>query len=166
MQQFYLALLSDCYGPLYATNRRFCTPTINSNRQEPVFTNRTNWQKSGHIFFPRADTTSCSKEAIQFSALNRAFEEENTVVIGISKDKSEKLARFRLKHNLTCLLGSEDETNMCERFGVWIQKSMYGKNFMGIQRSSYLIDVNSKIINIWPKVKVDGHAQEKAITQR
>ena len=112
------------------------------------------------FFFPRADTSGCTKEAIQFSAFGDAFAEENTVVIGISKDRPAKLAKFRLKHNLTCLLGADHETDLCEQFGVWIKKSMYGKSFMGVQRSSYLIDVNGKIINIWPKVKVDGHAQD------
>ena len=112
------------------------------------------------FFFPRADTSGCNKEAIQFSALCDAFAEENTVVIGISKDKPAKLAKFRLKHNLTCLLGTDHETDICEQFGVWVKKSMYGKNFMGVQRSSYLIDIDKKIINIWPKVKVDGHAQD------
>ena len=81
-------------------------------------------------------------------------------MIGISKDRPAKLAKFRLKYNLTCLLGADHETDLCEQFGVWIKKSMYGKSFMGVQRSSYLIDVNGKIINIWPKVKVDGHAQD------
>ena len=112
------------------------------------------------FFFPRADTSGCTKEAIQFSAFGDAFAEENTVVIGISKDRPAKLAKFRLKYNLTCLLGADHETDLCEQFGVWVRKSMYGKSFMGGHRSSYLIDVDRKIINIWPKVKVDGHAQD------
>jgi peroxiredoxin Q/BCP len=125
-----------------------------------VLVNRTNWQKSGRIFFPRADTSGCTKEALQFSSLYDAFTEEKTVVIGISKDKPAKLARFRLKHNLTCLLGTDHETDLCEQFGVWVKKSMYGKNFMGVQRSSFIIDNDRKIIKIWPKVKVEGHAQD------
>jgi peroxiredoxin Q/BCP len=112
------------------------------------------------FFFPRADTSGCIKEAKQFSALGDAFTKENTVVIGISKDKPARLAKFRLKHNLTCLLGADHETDLCEKFGVWVKKSMYGKSFMGIHRSTYLIDIDRKIISFWPKVKVDGHAQD------
>ena len=111
-------------------------------------------------FFSRADTSGCTKEAIQFSALGDAFAQENTVVIGIAKDSPTRLAKFRLKHNLTCLLGADHETDLCEKFGVWVKKSMYGKSFMGIHRSTYLIDIDRKIIKIWPKVKVDGHAQD------
>ena len=81
-------------------------------------------------------------------------------MIGISKDKPARLAKFRLKHNLTCLLGADHETDLCEQFGVWVKKSMYGKSFMGVHRSSYLIDIDRKIISVWPKVKVDGHAQD------
>ena len=116
--------------------------------------------KKWSYFFPRANTAGCIKEAKQFSALGNAFPKENTVVIGISKDKPARLAKFRLKHNLTCLLGSDHETDLCEQFGVWVNTSMYGKSFMGVQRSTYLIDIESKIISFWPKVKVDGHARD------
>jgi peroxiredoxin Q/BCP len=112
------------------------------------------------FFFPRADTSSCTKEAVQFSALGNDFTQENTVVIGISKDRPAKLAKFRLKHNLTCLLGADHGTDICERFGVWVKKSMYGKNFMGVQRSTYLIDTDRKIFSTWQKVRVDGHARD------
>ena len=112
------------------------------------------------FFFPRADTSGCTTEAIEFSALSDAFANENTVVIGISKDTPTTLAKFRLKHNLTCLLGADYNTDQCEKFGVWVKKSMYGKSFMGVQRSTFIIDIDRKIINIWPKVKVNGHAQE------
>ena len=112
------------------------------------------------FFFPRADTSGCTREAVQFSLFHAAFAAESTVVIGISKDQPAKLAKFRLKHNLTCLLGSDHKTDLCEQFGVWIKKSMYGKKFMGVQRSTFLIGFNGKIIATWPKVKVDGHAQE------
>ena len=81
-------------------------------------------------------------------------------MIGISKDKPARLEKFRLNHNLTCLLGADHETDLCEQFGVWVEQSMYGQSFMGVYRSSYFIDINRKIINIWPKVKVNGHAQD------
>ena len=112
------------------------------------------------FFFPRADTSGFIKEAIQFSKLYDAFTEEKTLVIGISQDKPAKLARFRSKHNLTCLLGTDHETDLCEQFGVWVKKSMYGESFLGVQRSSFIIDIDRKIIKIWPKVKVDGYAQD------
>ncbi len=80
------------------------------------------------------------------------------MVIDISKDKPEKSVRFRLKHNLTCLLGSSDDTKLCEQFGVWVKNNVW-KNFMGIRRSFYLFDIKYKTINICFKVKVDSQAQ-------
>ena len=112
------------------------------------------------IFFPRADTPGYVKEAKQFSALGDAFTKENTVVIGISKNKLARLAKFRLKHDLTCLLGAGYETDLCKQFGAWVEKSMYGKSFMGIHMSSYLVVIDIKIVTLWPRVKVDGRAQE------
>ena len=112
------------------------------------------------FFFPRADTPGCTKEAEQFSALNDEFTAQNTVVIGVSKDKTAKQAKFRAKYGLTCLLGADHETSFCEEFGVWVEKSMYGKTYMGIQRASFIIDSDGKIAAIWPKVKVAGHAAD------
>ena len=112
------------------------------------------------FFFPRANTPGCTKEAEQFSALHDEFTAQNTVVIGVSKDKPAKLAKFRAKYGLTCLLGADHETSFCEEFGVWVEKSMYGKTYMGIQRASFIIDSDGKIAAIWPKVKVAGHAAE------
>ena len=110
------------------------------------------------FFFPRADTSGCTEESIQFSALADAFAAANTVVIGVSKDTPAKQAKFREKHGLTCLLGADKETDFCEQFGVWVEKSMYGKRYMGIQRASFVIGTDGKIAAVWPKVKVDGHA--------
>ena len=111
------------------------------------------------FFFPRADTPGCTKEAVQFSALQDEFAEQNAVVIGVSKDTAAKQAKFRAKYNLTCLLGADSDTRFCEEFGVWVEKSMYGKTYMGIQRASFIIDADGKIAAVWPKVKVDGHAE-------
>ncbi len=111
------------------------------------------------FFFPRADTSGCTKQAIQFSALGAAFAAENAIVIGISKDTTAKQAKFREKHQLTCLLGADNESDACEQFGTWVEKSMYGKRYMGIQRASFIIDGDGKIVAVWPKVKADGHAQ-------
>ena len=112
------------------------------------------------FFFPRADTAGCTKEAEQFSALHHEFTAQNTVVIGVSKDKPAKLVKFRAKYNLTCLLGADHETSFCEEFGVFGEKSMYGKTYMGIQRASFIIDSDGKVAAIWPKVKVASHAAD------
>ena len=112
------------------------------------------------FFFPKADTSGCTKEAIAFSALQAEFEAANTLVIGISKDKAEKQAKFREKHNLTCLLGADIEGDVCEAFGVWVEKSMYGRKYMGIQRATFIVNADGRIGRIWPKVNVPGHAEE------
>ena len=111
------------------------------------------------FFFPRADTSGCTKEAVAFSGLMDQFRAANCVVIGISKDTAAKQAKFRAKHGLSCELGADDQTGICEQFGVWVEKSMYGKRYMGIQRATFLIDATGTIIETWPKVKVPGHAE-------
>ena len=110
------------------------------------------------FFFPRADTSGCTKESIAFSELMDEFAAANCVVIGISKDTPAKQAKFRDKYGLSCLLGADHESDICEQFGVWVEKSMYGKKYMGIQRASFLIDADGTVAETWPKVKVDGHA--------
>ena len=112
------------------------------------------------FFFPRADTSGCTKESVAFSALKDEFEAANTVVIGISKDTAVKQGKFRAKHGLTVELGADDTTEVCEQFGVWVEKSMYGKRYMGIQRATFVIGADGKIAAVWPKVKVAGHAEE------
>ena len=112
------------------------------------------------FFFPRVDTSGCTKESVAFSALKDEFETANTVVIGISKDTAVKQGKFRAKHGLTVELGADDTTDVCEQFGVWVEKSMYGKRYMGIQRATFVIGADGKIAAVWPKVKVAGHAEE------
>lgn len=112
------------------------------------------------FFFPRADTSGCTKEAMGFSSLQAGFDAANTLVIGVSKDTPQKMAKFRAKYDLTCLLGSDHETTICEQFDVWGEKSMYGKKYMGISRATFLIDSNGKIMYVWPKVNVSGHAED------
>lgn len=118
------------------------------------------------FFFPRADTSGCTKEAVAFSGLLDEFKAANAVVIGISKDTAPKQAKFRAKHGLTVELGADDGTDICEQFGVWVEKSMYGKTYMGIQRASFVIGTDGKIAAAWPKVKVPGHAEEVLETVR
>ena len=112
------------------------------------------------FFFPRADTSGCTKEAIAFSELEAQFAAANCIVIGISKDTPAKQAKFRAKHGLTCLLGADDAGDVCETFGVWVEKSMYGKSYMGIQRATIVIDEQGMVAAVWPKVKVPGHAED------
>ena len=112
------------------------------------------------FFFPRANTSGCTREAAEFSSLIEKFNNLNTRVIGVSKDSIEQQKKFRTKHNLKCELGSDYDGKICEMFSVWVEKSMYGKKYMGIQRSTFLIDENCKVLKIWPKVKVPNHAAE------
>ncbi len=111
------------------------------------------------FFYPKADTSGCTKEAIEFSQLIDEFHKLNAKVIGISKDKVSKLQKFKEKHQLKCILGSDYETNICESFGVWIEKSMYGRKYMGIQRSTFIINSKNIILKVWEKVSVNGHAK-------
>ena len=111
------------------------------------------------FFFPRADTSGCTKEAIQFSDLFEDFAAANAEVIGISKDTPQKQAKFRAKYDLRCHLGSDFNTDICEQFGVWVEKSMYGKTYMGVVRTTYLINPAGEIAEAWTKVKAKGHAE-------
>jgi len=132
---------------------------IQTDKQEFIL-NKTNQNFTVVFFFPRANTSGCTKEASEFSEIINEFEKMNTRVIGISKDTIEQQKKFRKKHNLKCELGSDVDGSICNLFSVWVEKSMYGKKYMGIQRSSFLIDKDRKIIKTWPKVKVPNHAKE------
>ena len=111
-------------------------------------------------FYPKDDTPGCTKEAINFSENMSFFNKNNITIIGISKDTVEKHDKFIVKHNLGVILGSDLTGKVCEDFGVWIEKSMYGRKYMGIDRSTFLIDSNGKLVQEWRKVKVTGHAKE------
>ena len=110
-------------------------------------------------FYPKDDTPGCTKESIAFTGLADAFEAAGAKVFGISKDTVAKHDKFRDKHDLGVPLLSDAEGDVCERYGVWKEKKMYGKTFMGIERTTVLIGGDGKIAQIWPKVKVDGHAE-------
>jgi peroxiredoxin Q/BCP len=111
-------------------------------------------------FYPKADTPGCTKEAMNFNALRSAFAEANTVILRISADPVKAQDKFRDKYSLAFPLVSDETHRMLEAYGVWGEKSMYGKTFMGVGRVTYLIDGEGKIAKVWPKVKVDGHAEE------
>ena len=112
------------------------------------------------FFFPRADTPGCTKEAIDFSRLSGAFAESQTAVLGVSADPLKAQEAFRDKHVLVTPLASDEQHEMLDAYGVWGEKSMYGKTFLGILRTTVLIDRGGRIARIWRNVKVDGHADE------
>lgn len=112
------------------------------------------------FFYPKDDTPGCTKESIGFSADLEAFKAAGAEVYGISKDTVAKHDKFVAKHDLTTPLLSDAEGTTCEDYGVWKEKSMYGKKFWGIERSTFLIDENGTIARVWAKVKVPGHVEE------
>ncbi len=111
-------------------------------------------------FYPKADTPGCTTEACDFTANVDFFSEKDAVVLGISNDSEAKLGKFIDKHNLKILLLSDPDHNVLEKYGSWVKKSMYGKDYMGTQRSTFLINPEGKIEQIWNKVKVKGHVDE------
>ena len=110
-------------------------------------------------FYPRDDTPGCTKEAIAFTDHLAAFEAAGAVVLGISKDTVAKHEKFRDKHGLGVALLSDAESDVCERYGVWLEKNMYGKKSMGIERATFLIRGDGTVAQVWRKVKVPGHAE-------
>lgn len=110
-------------------------------------------------FYPKDDTPGCTKEAIGFTEMGKEFEAAGTVVIGISKDTVAKHDKFVAKHDLGVILASDAESDVCERYGVWVEKSMYGKTYMGIERATFLVGADGKVAQEWRKVKVPGHVE-------
>ena len=111
-------------------------------------------------FYPRDDTSGCTKEAQGFTDAADDFAAADTVVLGVSKDTVAKHEKFRDKHGLGVILLSDAEGDVCERYGTWVEKSMYGKTHMGIERATFLIDAQGRIARVWRKVKVPGHVKE------
>lgn len=111
-------------------------------------------------FYPKDNTSGCTVEATDFTALRDDFAAIGTEVIGISPDPVRSHDRFAEKHSLTITLASDEDTSVAQAFGTWKEKSMYGKKYMGIERSTFLIAPDGTIARIWNKVKVKGHAQE------
>jgi peroxiredoxin Q/BCP len=110
-------------------------------------------------FYPKDDTTGCTREAIDFTGLAADFAAADTVVIGVSKDSVARHAKFRTKYDLGVKLASDPEGEVIERYGSWVEKTLYGRKYMGIDRSTFLIDRAGKLAKVWRKVKVPGHAQ-------
>jgi len=111
-------------------------------------------------FYPRDDTPGCTTEALDFTAALADFEAANTVIIGISKDSVTKHDNFIKKHDLGVILASDKDGQTCEDYGVWVEKKMYGKTFLGIERATFLIDGQGVVRREWRKVKVPGHVNE------
>jgi peroxiredoxin Q/BCP len=112
------------------------------------------------FFYPKADTPGCTKESMDFSRLKPEFERANTTVLGVSADAVAAQDKFKAKHSLTVPLASDPDREMIERYGVWGEKQMYGKTFMGIERATFLVGGDGIIRKVWHKVKVEGHAEE------
>lgn len=117
-------------------------------------------QKLALYFYPRADTPGCTREAIDFSRLRDAFAKANTQVVGVSADPVPAQDKFKAKYKLSFALASDEKHRMIEAYGVWQEKSLYGRKFMGIVRSTFLIGADGRVARIWPKVFVDGHADD------
>ncbi|HUH10151.1 MAG TPA: peroxiredoxin [Brevundimonas sp.] len=111
-------------------------------------------------FYPKADTPGCTTEGLDFSALADQFAAANAVVIGVSRDAVKKLDRFKAKHDLKVVLGSDEDGMVCEAYGTWIMKKLYGREYMGVERATFLIDSAGVVRRIWRSVKVKGHAEQ------
>jgi len=111
-------------------------------------------------FYPRADTPGCTKEAIDFNRLKTAFGKTGTEILGVSADPVQAQDKFKAKHKLGLALASDETHRMLEAYGVWQEKSMYGRKFMGVVRATFLIGPDQRIAQVWPKVSVAGHAEE------
>jgi thioredoxin-dependent peroxiredoxin len=111
-------------------------------------------------FYPKADTPGCTKEAIDFTRLKGAFSKAGADVLGVSADPVPAQDKFKAKHKLSIALASDEKHRMLEAYGVWQEKSMYGRKFMGIVRTTVLIGPDQRIAKVWPKVSVEGHAEE------
>ena len=111
-------------------------------------------------FYPKDDTTGCTSEAKGFTEAQADFDAIGTIVVGVSKDSIKSHGKFRQKYGLSVRLGSDVEGEMIERYGVWIEKSMYGRKYMGIERATFLIDGAGVVRQVWHKVSVTGHVQD------
>ncbi|HEY0412675.1 MAG TPA: peroxiredoxin [Allosphingosinicella sp.] len=117
-------------------------------------------QKLVLYFYPKDDTSGCTAEAQAFTALAGEFEKAGTWILGVSKDDAKKHRKFIDKYTLKVSLATDPDGSVCEAFGTWIEKSMYGRKYMGIERATFLVDRDGVVKRVWRKVKVPGHAAE------
>jgi thioredoxin-dependent peroxiredoxin len=127
---------------------------------EPITLNDLEGRKVALYFYPRDDTSGCTLQAQQFQALKAQFSAADTEIIGVSADSVKSHDKFRRKHALDFPLASDEGKKVLQAYGVWVEKSMYGRRFMGIERTTVLIDRDGTIAGIWSKVKVPGHAED------
>lgn len=138
----------------------FTLPTDTKSGKERVSLADFKGRKLVLYFYPKDDTSGCTAQACAFSENISAFNQINAQIVGVSKDSVKKHDKFKEKYGLNFPLASDESGKTCEDYGVWVQKSMYGRKYMGIERTTFLIDEDGKIAAIWPKVKVPGHADE------
>ena len=117
-------------------------------------------QKLVLYFYPKDDTSGCTREAQDFTALAGEFEKAGTWILGVSKDSPQSHAKFTGKYGLQVKLATDPDGSVCEAFGTWVEKSLYGRRYLGIDRATFLIDRDGTVARIWRKVKVPGHAEE------
>ncbi len=111
-------------------------------------------------FYPKDDTSGCTTEAIDFSALKPDFDKAGAIIIGLSPDSAKSHDKFKAKHGLSVALASDEDKTTLEAYGVWVEKSMYGKTYMGVERTTVLVGPDGRVRKVWPKVKVPGHAKD------
>jgi len=111
-------------------------------------------------FYPKDDTSGCTAEAIAFNALRQKFDAAGAVVLGMSPDNAASHAKFKRKHDLSLTLAADESRATLEAYGVWREKSMYGRKYMGVERTTFLIDADGRVARVWRKVKVPGHAED------
>lgn len=111
-------------------------------------------------FYPKDDTSGCTKEAIEFTALSHKFSNHNAIIVGMSPDSAKKHDKFVAKHDLDVTLVSDEGKDTLQAYGVWVEKSMYGRKYMGVERSTFIIGRDGNVARVWRKVKVPGHAEE------
>ncbi|MGD9814120.1 MAG: thioredoxin-dependent thiol peroxidase [Hyphomonadaceae bacterium] len=111
-------------------------------------------------FYPKDDTPGCTTEALNFTEKAKAFAAAGTVVVGISRDSAAKHDKFVAKHGLKVQLGADEDGAVCEAYGVWVEKTLYGRAYMGVERATFLIDPRGRITHVWRKVRVPGHVEE------
>lgn len=116
-------------------------------------------KKVALYFYPKDDTSGCTKEAIEFNALRDKFAQAGAVIVGLSPDSAAKHDKFRAKYELELPLASDETKETLQAYGVWVEKSMYGRKYLGVERSTFLIGKDGRIAKIWRKVKVPGHAE-------
>lgn len=133
--------------------------TIADDREKPRTLKSYAGKKLVLYFYPKDDTSGCTKEALDFSALKPQFDKAKTAILGVSPDSSASHAKFKGKHELALDLGADPEKSVVEAYGVWVEKSMYGRKYMGVDRTTFLIGPDGQIAEVWNKVKVPGHAE-------